>query len=206
MRQFETLSAPASLLLHDNVDTDVIFPARFLLIPEKKGLGRYAFHDWRSKSRVAGEWSFAPTRILVAGENFGCGSSREQAVWALADLGVAVIIARSFGEIFQINCFKNGLLPITLAAADHAAVVAASVDGSPLAIDLAAGEIRTRDGTVAFAIPPERRKALLEGLDEIGRVLAARKDAIDHFEARRLAEAPWTDLRGNTFISDGARG
>ncbi len=117
MDPFTRVTAAVASLPDRDIDTDIIFPARFLLITEKIGLGRYAFYDRRLQEGV--EQSDFPLQpggcaIVVAGNNFGCGSSREQAVWALTDLGVRCIIAPSFGEIFQANCYRNGLLPISL--------------------------------------------------------------------------------------------
>ncbi|MEO7787916.1 MAG: 3-isopropylmalate dehydratase small subunit [Sphingomicrobium sp.] len=177
-----------------NIDTDIIFPARFLLITEKRGLGQYAFHDRADLAVAAG------TEILVTGDNFGCGSSREQAPWALADLGVRVLIATGFGEIFQSNCFKNGMLPIVLDAQSVATLDAAAKAGEPFTVDLEAQEIcLPQTGTFAFTVEAARREALLNGWDEIARIRAGFGDAIAAFEHRQRIHAPWlwTAEQGN---------
>ena len=186
MTPFHSVTAHAASLPQANVDTDIIFPARFLTITEKRGLGRYAFHDRADMDLAPG------TEILIAGDNFGCGSSREQAPWALADLGVRAIVATSFGEIFQSNCFKNGILPITLPAADVTRLHAAARDGAPFTIDLDAQELRLpRTGVWAFEADPARREALLLGIDEIARIHTRFGPAIAAFEARQRRSAPW---------------
>eukprot|EP01037_Dinobryon_pediforme_P039458 gene39458-48079_t len=149
MTPFTTLSGMAAPLPEENVDTDIIFPARFLLITARAGLGRYAFHDRRFDAQ--GEeiadfvlnrapWRDAP--ILLAAANFGSGSSREQAVWALLGQGITCVIAPSFGEIFYGNCFRNGVLPIVLPADLVAALTQRAAAGETFAIDLAAKTLR----------------------------------------------------------------
>lgn len=189
---FASLAAP---LLLNNVDTDVIFPARFLLILEKKGLGKYAFSEQRrglSPDFILDQAPFDEAKILVAGLNFGIGSSREQAVWALADLGIRCVIARSFGEIFFANCFKNGVLPIQLDGEEMAAVEAASLAEEEISVDLSAQHLQLLSGTeIGFSIDPYRKRALLLGLDEIEMILAEDLEAIEAFEIRRQTETPW---------------
>ena len=132
-------------------------------------------------------------RILVTGENFGCGSSREHAPWALLDFGIRCVIAPSFADIFHNNCFKNGILPITLPAAQIEALMADAKDpeNPELAVDLETQTIRRPNGaTIAFVIDPFRRQCLLDGLDDIGLTLR-KTDTIDTYEARRAAEVPW---------------
>ena len=186
MEPFRTVSGRAASLPQANIDTDIIFPARFLTITEKRGLGGHAFADRSDLAIPAG------TKILITGDNFGCGSSREQAPWALADLGLRAIVATSFGEIFQSNCFKNGILPITLPAAEVDRLHAAARDAEPVTIDLEARQIRLpRIGTIAFAVDPARRESLLLGLDEIARIRTRFAPAIAAFEARQKALSPW---------------
>ena len=186
MTPLKRVEGKAASLPLANIDTDIIFPARFLLITEKKGLGRYAFHDRADLSVEAG------TEILVTGDNFGCGSSREQAPWALADLGVRVLIATGFGEIFQSNCFKNGMLPIVLADHDVATLDAAAKAGEPFTVDLEAQMIHLpQTGSFTFAVEPARREALLNGWDEIGRIRAGFGDAIAAFEQQQRSSMPW---------------
>lgn len=203
MDKFTTLTSIAAPLPETHLDTDVIFPARFLLLPDKKGLGEQLFNERRENRDGKGDgprfvldtppWNEA--RILVTGRAFGTGSSREQAVWALADFGIRCVIAPSFGEIFFSNCFKNGVLPIVLDEAAHASVMAEAEAARPLTIDLEAQAIRFQDGrTLPFAIDPHRRRTLIEGLDEIGLILADDLAEISDFEARQRQERPWLHL------------
>lgn len=194
MEPLVTLTSRLAVIPDADIDTDIIFPARFLLLTVKKGLGRYAFHD---KRRVGGveiagfplaPGAADPARILITGPNFGCGSSREQAVWALHDLGVRVILAASFGEIFRSNCFKSGVLPIILPQADLDRLLAAGT----LTVDLAHQRIEAPGVTpLTFEIEDWRREALLNGWDDVLILLKTQGDAIASFEAGRRAEAPW---------------
>jgi 3-isopropylmalate/(R)-2-methylmalate dehydratase small subunit len=200
MKSFVSLTSIAAPFPEADVDTDVIFPARFLLLLDRAGLGRHLFHERRAQAPanepfVLSSVPFNKAEILVAGRNFGCGSSREQAVWALDDFGIRCVIAPSFGEIFHNNCFRNGVLPITLPDAEHAEVMAVASAGSPLTVDLEAQEIRLPDGrTIAFQINPHRRQALLLGLDQIGAILADDAADIKAFESRQKSAAPWLHL------------
>ena len=210
MTPFSTLTSVAAPFPEAQIDTDVIFPARFLLLLDKAGLGRHLFHERRAKGGFVldtAPWDRA--QILVTGPDFGTGSSREQAVWALADFGIRCVIAPSFGEIFFANCFRNGILPIVLPPADHARVMAAAQAATPVSIDLTAQAIRFADEEIAFAVEPHRKRALIEGLDEIGLILADDAPAIAAFEARHRAARPWLflqpaqlahfdDIRGST--------
>jgi 3-isopropylmalate dehydratase small subunit len=199
MDPFTRLTAKVAPLPAANVDTDIIFPARFLTITTKTGLGPWAFHDWRFTAEgapvpdfVLNLPAYAGAEILVAGDNFGCGSSREQAPWALKDLGFRCVISTGFGEIFQANCFKNGLLPIVLPTGEHADLMADAEEGAVLTVDLERQLIVNPAGAaIAFAVEPWRREALLNGWDEIAIVLNAHAQEITAFEARRRAEAPW---------------
>jgi 3-isopropylmalate dehydratase small subunit len=185
------LSARVARLPRSDIDTDIIFPARFLLITEKRGLGRYAFFDWRTANDGALPWPEVPDdppRILIAGPNFGCGSSREQAVWALGDLGLKVIIAPGFGEIFEANCFKNGILPIRL----DQAVLDGLVAETHLTVDLESSQIRPATGpAIPFAVVDWRRDALMNGWDEVLTLINTKSAAIAAFETSRRAAAPW---------------
>ncbi|RST87268.1 3-isopropylmalate dehydratase small subunit [Aquibium carbonis] len=211
MEKFTTLTSVAAPLPETHLDTDVIFPARFLLLPDKKGLGEQLFNERRVNRDGDGPrfvldtppWNEA--RILVTGRAFGTGSSREQAVWALADFGFRCVIAPSFGEIFFSNCFKNGVLPIVLGEAEHADVMAKAEQALPLTIDLEAQEIRFSDGrAIAFDIDPHRKRTLIEGLDEIGLILADDQADIAAFEARQREQNPWLHLTREqlTFFDD----
>ncbi|WP_199554265.1 3-isopropylmalate dehydratase small subunit [Sandaracinobacteroides hominis] len=198
LKPFTTLSGPAAFLPEDNVDTDIIFPARFLLITAREGLGTYAFHDRRflpdgteipdfplNRPQVRG----AP--ILVTGANFGSGSSREHAVWSMADIGIRCIIAQSYSEIFHGNCFRNGVLPITLPADKVAALGAAAAAGIAFHIDLPAQTILAGGLSLDFEIDPERKQALLNGWDETAMLLATQGDAITAFETAQRQTQPW---------------
>jgi 3-isopropylmalate/(R)-2-methylmalate dehydratase small subunit len=192
MKRFETISATAAVLPEANVDTDIIYPARYLLIPDRVGLGAYAFFDRRD--RLGAYWDFSPISILIVGENFGCGSSREQAVWCLADLGVHVIVAPSFGEIFYNNCFKNGVLPIRLEPARYTEISSAAMQGEVLTVSLEACTITAGTRVHGFTVAAEQRQALLDGLDEIDLLLSKCEADISAFERQRRRTAPWAFL------------
>jgi 3-isopropylmalate/(R)-2-methylmalate dehydratase small subunit len=200
MAPFVKLTAVAAPFSLANVDTDRIVPARFLRRPRSAGYGQFLFHDLRY--RVDGsedpgfflnqpQWRDAA--ILVAGENFGCGSSREAAVWALAGQGFRAWIAPSFGEIFEENTCKNGLLPVQLPA-ERVARIRALLEANPgaqLTIDLAAQTITLPDGSVApFEMDPFRKQCLLNGWDDIDLTLR-HEQAIAAYEARQRSETPW---------------
>ena len=200
MRAFTTLTSIAAPLPGADINTDIIVPARFLLLPEKKGLGDHLFHDKRQHAREAGTPFVLETppydraEILVTGPNFGCGSSREQAVWALADFGIRCVIGTSFGEIFYANCFKNGVLPIVLPENEHVAVVGAAGAGMLVSVDLVARQLAFGETAIEFEIAPDRRAALVEGLDEIGTILRQDLADIERFEAHQRCERPWLYL------------
>jgi 3-isopropylmalate/(R)-2-methylmalate dehydratase small subunit len=199
MEQFSQLTSVAAPLPHDDIDTDVIYPARFLLITARTGLERYGFHDWRFNHDGTRKPGFPLDQdlwrgasILVTGSNFGCGSSREQAPWALFDMGLRCVIAPSFGEIFESNCFKNGILAITLPDADHAALMGDARAGRVMTIDLVSQAItRTDAATIAFTVEPGRRDALINGWDEIDRILSQHRADIDRWEADQRQSQPW---------------
>ncbi len=193
MSSWRSLEGIAAPLMEADVDTDVIFPARFLLLLDKAGLGRHAFHERRYRSDGTPRPDFVLNRppwdhacILVAGANFGSGSSREQAVWALADFGIRCIVAPGFGEIFEANCLRNAVLPLRLDGAAHARVLAAAEQGRMVTVDLAACTL-TCDAAppIPFPLAPHRRRALIEGLDEIGLMLADDLADIERFESMR---------------------
>jgi 3-isopropylmalate dehydratase small subunit len=196
---FTTLNAIAAPLPEANVDTDIILPARFLLITEKKGLGRYAFYERRYAPDETlradfplNDPRYAGAQILIAGENFGCGSSREHAPWALADLGFRCIIAPSFGEIFAANCVKNGMLPVALPAADVDRLMAAARAGRSISVDLIARQIIDGDQiAIGFDFPDSQRDALLNGWDDIAMIKAKQGAAIDAFETMQRGTQPW---------------
>ncbi|WP_291271092.1 3-isopropylmalate dehydratase small subunit [Geothrix sp.] len=198
MEPFTTLTGIAAPLLRANIDTDLIIPKQFLKTLVRSGLGKNLFQEIRYDAQGRERPDFilnqAPYRrasILLAGPNFGCGSSREHAPWALKDFGIRAILAPSFADIFFTNCFANGLLPAVLPM--EALEVLATVEG-PLTVDLPAQQVRGGSRSFAFTIEPARKAVLLEGLDEIRRTEANLAD-IAAFEARRREEAPWLEIR-----------
>jgi 3-isopropylmalate/(R)-2-methylmalate dehydratase small subunit len=191
MTPLTTVSGRAIPLGLKNVDTDVIIPARWLKTISRTGLGKGAFETIRAEpGNIIDNPEFAGAPILIAGDNFGCGSSREHAAWALADLGIRVVIAPSFSDIFSGNAVKNGILPLVLpqAAVDRLLSVAAT---DPIDVDLEVQTVTTKfQDRFIFDIDPFRKSCLLGGLDEIGITLASER-AIDAFEARDAARRPW---------------
>jgi 3-isopropylmalate/(R)-2-methylmalate dehydratase small subunit len=193
MAQFTTLRSRAVLLPVNDVDTDQIIPARFLKVTDKAGLGASLFADWRYAADGSPRPDFVLNQpgakdaaILVAGDNFGCGSSREHAPWALVGYGFRAVVSTSFADIFRSNAIKNGLLPVVVDAATHAAV-ASLVRGEPsaeLAVDLAAQTLTLPDGrAVGFPVDPFAKTCLLNGVDELGYILRFERDIAD-FERR----------------------
>jgi 3-isopropylmalate/(R)-2-methylmalate dehydratase small subunit len=201
MQPFTTLTAVAAPLPMINVDTDKIIPAHWLKTIKRTGLGVALFetlrYDADGKERPEFVLNREPYRhagILIAGANFGCGSSREHAPWALMDFGIRCIIAPGFADIFHNNCYKNGVLPITLPQ-EQVDLLMKEAENTPnptFTIDLEAGEIRRPQGNepIKFSIDPGNREKLLQGLDEIGTTLGKAK-AIDGFEAGQRASQPW---------------
>jgi 3-isopropylmalate/(R)-2-methylmalate dehydratase small subunit len=183
MRAIETITGRASVLNRDDVDTDQIIPKQFLKRVERTGFGEYLFYDW---AQEAG-WELPKNPILVAGRNFGCGSSREHAPWALEDYGFQAIIAPSFADIFRSNCTKIGLLPVQLTA-DQCASIAHAREAQ---IDLRAQEVRWPGGTAKFEIDPDTKHRLLNGLDDIALTLE-QDDAIAGYERERERPGPVT--------------
>ncbi|WP_332815092.1 3-isopropylmalate dehydratase small subunit [Ramlibacter sp.] len=209
MQAFETLESLVVPLDRANVDTDALIPKQFMKSIRRTGFGDNLFDEWRYLDRgqpgqnirrrplnpdfPLNQARYGGARILLARENFGCGSSREHAVWALRDFGIRALIAPSFADIFYGNCFKNGLLPIVLPAArvDTLFAEVAATPGYTLRIDLASQSIRPASGApIAFGIEPARKHRLLHGLDDIALTLQ-RAERIRTFEARRRASEPW---------------
>lgn len=198
MTPFTTLTAVAVPLDLVNVDTDRIVPARFLRQPRSAGYENFLFHDLREQDEnfVLDRPEYRDAGILVAAENFGCGSSREAAVWALAGRGLRAWIAPSFGDIFFENSFKNGALPIVLPLARVAALreQLQRQPGAKVTIDLANQAVTFPDGSVErFEVDPFRKECLLAGIDEIDLTLR-HSDQIEAYEARQRAETPWLAL------------
>ncbi|MGQ0663730.1 MAG: 3-isopropylmalate dehydratase small subunit [Pseudomonadota bacterium] len=200
MQKFTTLSGVAAPLPMINIDTDMIIPKQYLKTIKRTGLGKALFDDLRYTPDGAERPDFVLNRkpyrnakILVAGVNFGCGSSREHAAWALMDFGISCVIAPSFADIFYTNCLKNGILPIALPPATVERLMddASSGANALLSVDLTTQEITRPDGgVVRFDIDPFHKHCLLNGLDDIGLTLQKAK-AIDSFEARQKAARPW---------------
>ena len=200
MQKFDKLTGVAAPLNILNVDTDMIIPKQFLKTIKRSGLGANLFDEMRFTKDGAEIPDFVLNRepyrgaqIIVAGDNFGCGSSREHAPWAIKDFGISCVIAPSFADIFYNNCFKNGILPIAVSADDRDALMAdaADVENPELSIDLETQTIRRPNGVeVSFEIDPFRKQCLLEGLDDIGLTLE-KGGSIDSFEATRAEEKPW---------------
>ncbi len=199
MDKFTSLTGTAAPLHLSNVDTDKIIPARFLKTIKRSGLGVHLFASLRytddgaeNPDFVLNQPKYRRAEILIAGENFGCGSSREHAPWALLDFGIRCVIAPSFADIFFNNCFKNGILPIPLPEAICADLMSDAELGpnARLTIDLDAQTITRPDGsTIPFTVDPFRKHCLLNGLDDIGLTLE-HAAAIDAYEAKRPAWTP----------------
>jgi 3-isopropylmalate/(R)-2-methylmalate dehydratase small subunit len=200
MQPFKTLAGVAAPLPMVNVDTDMIIPKQFLKTTKRTGLGsalffeqRYADDGAEKPDFVLNKPAYRKAQILVAGANFGCGSSREHAPWALLDFGIRCVIAPSFADIFYNNCFKNGILPIALPPADVEKLMDDAERGANavISVDLEKQEIRGPDGgCIRFEIDPFRKQCLLNGWDDIGLTLRNEKKISD-FEATRRQEQPW---------------
>ena len=201
MEQFVRIEAIAAPMMRINIDTDQIIPARFLVRTSDDGIGEGLFADWRRRPDGSPDPGFVLNRppydraaILIAGRNFGCGSSREGAPKALRDRGFRAVIAPSFGGIFFGNSFRNGLLPVVLPEAQVQALadeVERHGGAKPVTVDLASQTVRTPEGrTLAFETPPRLREMLLAGLDEVGYTLS-QAPRIDAFRQADRARRPW---------------
>ena len=195
MDKFTVLNGLVAPLDRANVDTDQIIPKQYLSSIKRTGFGQGLFADWRKDPQfVLNQPRYKAATILLGRKNFGCGSSREHAPWALRDYGFQCLIAPSFADIFFINCFKNGLLPIVLSEAevDRLFHECAAFPGFRLVVDLEKQTVATTDGALVmnFPIDPFRKYCLLNGLDEIGLTLR-HADKIRAFEAQRKAQYPW---------------
>ena len=200
MEKFNSLTGVAAPLPLINTDTDMIIPKQFLKTIKRTGLGVNLFSEMRYKDDgsekpdfILNQKAYRDTQVLVAGENFGCGSSREHAPWAINDFGIKCIIAPSFADIFYNNCFKNGLLPVILSEqqVDILFDELAAQEGYQLSIDLPTQTVTTDSGQVfSFELDKFRKECLLNGLDEIGLTLQD-ADQIKHYETERAAQHPW---------------
>ena len=200
MDKFTTLTGIAAPMPLVNIDTDMIIPKQFLKTIQRSGLGKNLFDEMRYDREgnevadfVLNQPAYRKAEILVAGDNFGCGSSREHAPWALLDFGIRCVISTSFADIFFNNCFKNGILPIILPQEQVDVLMADARKGANarVTVDLEAQTVTTSDGqSFSFAVDPHRKHCLLNGLDDIGLTLE-KAAAIDSFEARNAALRPW---------------
>jgi 3-isopropylmalate/(R)-2-methylmalate dehydratase small subunit len=199
MEKFTTLTGVAAPLPIVNVDTDMIIPKNFLKTIKRTGLKDGLFYEmrWSADGKkldfVLDKPAYQNAKIIVSGPNFGCGSSREHAPWALLDFGIRCVIAESFADIFYNNCFKNGILPIKLPREDIAKLMDDAERGANavVTVDLVNQEIKGPDGgTVKFEIDAFRKKCLIEGMDDIGQTMQS-GETIEGFEAQRNASQPW---------------
>ena len=198
MKSFNKLSGIVASLPQVNIDTDAIIPKQFLKTIERTGLGKHLFHEKRydkennlNESFVLNKEPWNKSNIIVAGDNFGCGSSREHAVWSLLDYGIKVVIAESFADIFYNNCFNNGLLPVQLPEEVIAKLFVLSEESKEIEIDLIEQIISCEGNKLtSFDIDPFRKQCILEGLDEIGLSLK-HAEAIKEYELNRSKVAPW---------------
>ncbi|MGB1377835.1 MAG: 3-isopropylmalate dehydratase small subunit [Nitrosopumilus sp.] len=187
MEPFQKVTSIVTPLDKVNVDTDQIIPKQFLKLVQKSGFGKFLFFNWRYDENenlksdfVLNDSKYNGSKILVAGDNFGCGSSREHAVWALDDYGFSVIISSSFADIFFSNCFKNGILPIVL---ESTIVDKLQQETSPIEVDLENQVIKTNSENISFEINSHKKKILLEGLDDIAQTLQF-EEKISNFEEK----------------------
>ncbi|MEM6595788.1 MAG: 3-isopropylmalate dehydratase small subunit [Pseudomonadota bacterium] len=200
MDKFETLTGIAAPMPLVNIDTDMIIPKQFLKTIKRSGLGVNLFDEMRFDREgnevpdfVLNKPQYRETEILVAGDNFGCGSSREHAPWAIKDFGIRCVISTSFADIFYNNCFKNGILPIVLPkeAVDVLMQDAEKGSNARMTVDLEAQTVTSSDGEVfSFEVDSFKKRCLMEGLDDIGLTME-KASAIDSFEAKAGAERPW---------------
>ncbi|GAB5387366.1 MAG: 3-isopropylmalate dehydratase small subunit [Alphaproteobacteria bacterium] len=209
MQPFTNLTGIAAPLPMINVDTDMIIPKQFLKTIKRSGLGVHLFDEMRFDEQgneiadfVLNTDPYRDAEILIAGDNFGCGSSREHAPWALLDFGIRCVIAPSYADIFYNNCFKNGILPLILPQEQVDALMEDAKSGNScrLKVDLEAQTVTRANGDViSFQIDPFRRKCLLEGLDDIGLTLQHETD-ITGFEDKRAGDKPWLSRKGTASV------
>tara|TARA_B100001123_G_scaffold92455_1_gene106360 strand:- start:476 stop:1084 length:609 start_codon:yes stop_codon:yes gene_type:complete len=199
MEKFDVVSGIAAPMPRPNIDTDQIIPARFLRTTKRTGLGIYLFNELRFKpdgsenpSFILNQPPYRDSALIVAGDNFGCGSSREHAPWALLDFGIRCVISTGFADIFFNNCFKNGLLPIVVNAKELAFLMREAENQTPLTVNLDKQTINLLDdtSTVSFDVDPFRKHCLRNGLDDIGLTLE-KEDKITAFEEIQKSNQPW---------------
>jgi len=201
MEAFTRLDAKAAPLPLANIDTDQIIPKQFLKTVERKGLAKGLFYDFRFDEQgvekpdfVLNQPAYKNAGVLIAGDNFGCGSSREHAPWALMDFGIKAVVSTSFADIFYNNCFQNGLLPVVLKAEQVQQLMDEARGGNHVvSVDLEAQTVTSPSGAVfTFEIDPQRKQKMLQGLDAIGETLQ-RAAAIDTYEMKQALAQPWLE-------------
>jgi 3-isopropylmalate/(R)-2-methylmalate dehydratase small subunit len=198
MQKFETITARAAPMPLINIDTDMIIPKQFLKTIKRTGLGKNLFHEMRFDLNdkeipdfILNKTPYRNSKIIIAGENFGCGSSREHAPWALVDFGIKVIIAPSFADIFYNNCFKNSILPVILPASQVDELLKIAQDqNNSITVDLAKQEVIANNKTFNFTIDSFKKHCLVEGLDDIGLTLQL-ENKIKNYETNRQNLTPW---------------
>jgi 3-isopropylmalate dehydratase small subunit len=201
MEAFTRLDAPAAPLPLSNIDTDQIIPKQFLKTVERAGLAKGLFYEYRFDEQgrekpdfVLNQPAYKGAGVLITGENFGCGSSREHAPWALMDFGIKAVVSTSFADIFYNNCFQNGLLPVVLKAGEVAQLMDEARGGNHVvSIDLESQTVTSPSGAVfTFEIDEQRKQKMLQGLDAIGETLQA-APSIDLYEQKRALDRPWLE-------------
>lgn len=196
---FTTLESFAAPIMQDNIDTDQIIPSREMTSVSREGLGEGLFAGWRYKEPggrdpdpdfILNRPAFSGAEIIISGENFGCGSSREHAVWALREYGIRAVIAKSFGSIFQANCSRNGILPVALPGVDVDRLAAVALQGESIGIDLPGQEVATDKFRMSFQIDGYAKRLLVEGLDPIGLTLSQAEEISSYLETDK-DKRPW---------------
>tara|TARA_B110000008_G_scaffold242382_1_gene250745 strand:- start:1648 stop:2259 length:612 start_codon:yes stop_codon:yes gene_type:complete len=194
MKSFNKLSGVVASLPQLNIDTDAIIPKQFLKTIERTGLGKHLFHEKRynkennlNENFVLNKEPWNKSKFIVAGDNFGCGSSREHAPWALLDFGISCIISTSFADIFYNNCFKNGVLPVILDEKNVIEISKVAVEGIEISIDLEAQQIIAQNKIYKFDIDPYRKHCLLNGLDDIG-ITLENENKINSYEGKLISK------------------
>ena len=206
MNKFKTFKSIAIPLIRNNIDTDAIIPKQYLKAVSRQGFGNFLFDDWRYKDPgdldveiskrkknddfILNKKDFEKAQIIISGENFGCGSSREHAVWALSDFGIKSVIAISFADIFYNNCFKNGLLPVILKKEEIEEIKTYIGNLSLIEINLENQLVKCADKSYEFEIDPSRKFNLINGIDDISKTLEYQNDIIS-YENKRKKNKPW---------------
>ena len=206
MNKFKTFKSIAMPLIRNNIDTDAIIPKQYLKAVSRQGFGNFLFDDWRYKDPgdldveiskrkknddfILNKKDYEKAQIIISGENFGCGSSREHAVWALSDFGIKSVIAISFADIFYNNCFKNGLLPVILKKEEIDEIKTYIGSLSLIEINLENQLVKCADKSYEFEIDPSRKFNLINGIDDISKTLEYQNDIIN-YENKRKKNKPW---------------